>query len=437
MNRNIKAPNSYRLVSEIIRLLNVVIKKLELNRTKAGKSIRYELSPYYYDVIRLPDIKIINSNADVRLNVVLPTFDESACYGGIISALEIVSNISKHYNSIRFISLDTLKQKNIIYLDCYVANRETKFVSQTSLADSDSLCCGINEIFLCTYYTTVSVWESYVRTLREHGYKINRYYYIIQDYEPGFTPFGYLNSLALKSYDHSEYTFAIFNSIELYEYFKARGYTFSAEKIIYPSVNTVERDYLASNNYNLKTKGDECIEILLYGRPKHSRNCFQSIIAGLYEYFVTIPVNERTKYVVKSVGFFHEDIELCDNVVVKCLGKLTIENYIKQLEVSHIGISLMASPHPSYPPLEMAIFGLYTITNKFFSKTFNDCHEMIHAIDYPLPSELAQELRNAVAYVIGNSNKYIKATIPKNMSDLSWGENLSNTSIDKISGYNH
>lgn len=35
---------------------------------------------------------------------------------------------------------------------------------------------------------------------------------------------------------------------------------------------------------------------------------------------------------------------------------------------SYAGISLMISPHPSYPPLEMSTFGVRTITNCYENK---------------------------------------------------------------------
>ena len=35
-----------------------------------------------------------------------------------------------------------------------------------------------------------------------------------------------------------------------------------------------------------------------------------------------------------------------------------------------IGISLMESPHPSYPPIEMALFGVNVITNIYESKIY-------------------------------------------------------------------
>ena len=132
----------------------------------------------------------------------------------------------------------------------------------------------------------------------------------------------------------------------------------------------------------------------------------------------------------------HENIILQPGIVIKSLGKLTIEGYIQHLEKSHIGISLMASPHPSYPPLEMATFGLYTITNKFENKDISKNHPMIHSIDYPLPEDVSKELKKAVDYVKTKSYKIITATIPTNMNKVSWARNIEGAHIAPINSNN-
>jgi hypothetical protein len=49
-------------------------------------------------------------------------------------------------------------------------------------------------------------------------------------------------------------------------------------------------------------------------------------------------------------------------------GKASLEDYADHLNRAAVGISLMISPHPSYPPLEMAEAGVLTITNNYGCK---------------------------------------------------------------------
>jgi hypothetical protein len=47
---------------------------------------------------------------------------------------------------------------------------------------------------------------------------------------------------------------------------------------------------------------------------------------------------------------------------------LSWDEYLALLSTSHLGVSLMTSPHPSYPPLEMAMSGMVVVTNRWGPK---------------------------------------------------------------------
>ena len=49
----------------------------------------------------------------------------------------------------------------------------------------------------------------------------------------------------------------------------------------------------------------------------------------------------------------------------------------------------MCSPHPSYPPLEMATFGVKTITNSFMTKDLSTFSPNIISVDDPTIGNLA------------------------------------------------
>ena len=62
---------------------------------------------------------------------------------------------------------------------------------------------------------------------------------------------------------------------------------------------------------------------------------------------------------------------------MRSVGKLEIEAYGSLLRESALGVSLMVSPHPSYPPLDMAHLGLRVVTNTFGPKDLSSWHENI------------------------------------------------------------
>ena len=58
----------------------------------------------------------------------------------------------------------------------------------------------------------------------------------------------------------------------------------------------------------------------------------------------------------------------------------------------YAGISLMVSPHPSYPPLEMSTFGIKTITNTYENKDLASFNSNIVSLSDMTPENIAKNL---------------------------------------------
>jgi hypothetical protein len=93
-----------------------------------------------------------------------------------------------------------------------------------------------------------------------------------------------------------------------------------------------------------------------------------------------------------SVGEPHVDIDLGDGLVMRSVGKLDLRAYGDLLRRSAVGVSLMFSPHPSYPPLEMAVLGLLVLTNRFGGKDLSSWHTNISSLATVSPQGLAADL---------------------------------------------
>jgi hypothetical protein len=80
-----------------------------------------------------------------------------------------------------------------------------------------------------------------------------------------------------------------------------------------------------------------------------------------------------------------------------------------------MGISLMLSPHPSYPPLEMAEAGLITLTNSYDGKDLSLRSDNIVSIDVLTPATLAEEIGKAISRaepMIGATTEFGKISVP-------------------------
>jgi hypothetical protein len=155
--------------------------------------------------------------------------------------------------------------------------------------------------------------------------------------------------------------------------------------------------------------------ILVYGRPGTPRNAFPTLCAALSQWQQTNPMAARVWRII-SVG---EDYEperagFLENFSVA--GKLSLDAYADILSRAAVGISLMLSPHPSYPPLEMAAAGLVTVTNAYDAKDLRRRSPTILSVAHATPEMLVTAIDAAVARA--ESSIVGRIVTPRPLNDL-------------------
>ena len=137
------------------------------------------------------------------------------------------------------------------------------------------------------------------------------------------------------------------------------------------------------------------IKIVIYGRPGVPRNLFVTLITSLD---IALQKYPKASFDIISLGEKHTDVLLESGYVVRSLGKLPEHEYIALLSTADLGISLMMSPHPSYPPLEMASAGMLVITNDFFGykRNLSDVFPNIHVVD-PTVEQIADKITEVIS----------------------------------------
>jgi lipopolysaccharide biosynthesis protein len=213
--------------------------------------------------------------------------------------------------------------------------------------------------------------------------------YLIQDFEPGFFAFSDQYALADATYRRPEDTVALINSEELAAFMHRRAHFDPAWCLPYRINPEIGR--------RLEPTVKEKI-ILVYGRPRLPRNAFPIIVEGLRRWQGRAP-HENCAWRIAFAGqaFEPELIDELENAAP--LGKMSLDAYAELLNRSAIGIALMISPHPSYPPLEMAAAGLLTITNNHESKDMSARADTILSLDLITPDAIADALDAARARV--------------------------------------
>lgn len=365
-----------------------------------------------------------------RLNVVLPHLQKAQAFGGITTALELAAELARHYRSVRFCSQVPLGRPGDLFDLAAVAGpgREPLAVS---FAGDVPLACHQREIFLCTHWSTVLAWRAYTRAMEAAGFPAPGFYFFIQDFEPDFYPEGETRTDSLDVYRLARPAHAVVNSRELAAFLAKAGYRFAKTYTLLPSIHPELAAFLRARGNRLAKPAPDPLVLLVYGRPGVPRNRFEAAAEGLALFFSAMDPAERRGFVILSAGKPHPDIELAPGAILKSLGKLPAARYAALLEQSHVGLSLMASPHPSYPPLEMALFGLRVVTNRHPCKDLSRTHPRILGVDRPEPAAIARGL--ALVCEAVRREPLPDTALPSTSSSLlPWRENLRRLGIEPV-----
>ncbi|WP_081673967.1 rhamnosyltransferase WsaF family glycosyltransferase [Novosphingobium lindaniclasticum] len=193
--------------------------------------------------------------------------------------------------------------------------------------------------------------------------------YLVQDDERGFNPWSTKYKLCDDTYNHAGKTFAVFNTPLLAQHFA--NHSISSDSFIYePPIN-----HSLAPGF-ITPFGDRENIAILYARPHAVRNGLDFLDAVVGESLRQDWLFWRDwTWLAIGEDFNAHTLKSSDHVTVK--GRLTLEEYRDVLSRAKLGISLMVSPHPSYPPLEMAAHGVRVVANRFETRDLSDAHSGI------------------------------------------------------------
>ncbi len=360
---------------------------------------KFEAPPW--EQVVLHDYELLPDPArEGRLSLVLPTLASKAIFGGVATGVDLLFASARALElRPRLVVDDFGDRTDLFYIESAASRHAFKFDEievVSRIARTQPLPVRANDLFFA-----FSGWMAlnlrgllFQQANRFPVAKPRPLVSIIQEYEPAFFPMSSTYMMLRAAYDGGQRTFGIINSDELHCYLRAQGHIFEREFVIplrmSKSLKRARRCVDASKE---KT-------ILVYGRPNHRRNCFPAVVAGLKAFVHRYP--EYRDWRLESAGSSHKAIDLGAGKVLASLGMLPLDQYAHKLESASVGLSLMASPHPSYPPLEMAHFGMRTVTNRFTCKDLSKAHENILSVEDVLPQTIADALARQCAAVVAD-----------------------------------
>ncbi len=320
-----------------------------------------------------------------RLTLILPSAAKSEAFGGVMTALELTAALAQETGA-RF----RVVTEHALDSGTSVLPPDTDHLA---LADTDwRLPVGAGDVMVIYNWWIALNIEPVLSAQAAHfGLPPRPKLYLIQEYEPHFYAFSAAHMLALQAFNGDWPIWGVFNTRELHAYYLAQGNRADRSFPFEPRMNAKIRPFLDGLEAAEKTR-----TVLVYGRPEVKRNCFSMLQAGLAEW-ARIHGPDRRDWRIVSAGEAHAPIALGPHHQLESLGKLPLEAYGKLLRETAVGVSLMSSPHPSYPPLEMAHFGARVVSNAYPGKTLIDRHPNLRALVDIRPEAIAAALEAEIA----------------------------------------
>ncbi len=313
-----------------------------------------------------------------RLNLLIPTLSPRRVFGGAKTALDLFDALGEQFPRRRIVSFTPLTGVAVETLDGFVianaADERTgpRVVVAAPIGTDTTHAVGPDDVFLATFWSTAELAIRLVRWQAATFAEAARpFAYLIQDFEPGFYPWSAQYELARSTYTADVPTIAVVNSGLLGRYLEQEGLSFAARFTFEPRLDERLRSVQAAPTAPRRRR------IVAYGRPGTPRNAFPLVVDGLRNW---VERGGSGGWEVVSAGEPHPPVELGRGLSLGRVGKLPLEAYGRLLRESAVGLSLMVSPHPSYPPLDMAHLGMRVVTNRYGPKDLSGWHENIVSV---------------------------------------------------------
>lgn len=307
-------------------------------------------------------------NDSPTLNLLIPGLAMHTMSGGPNTALNLIYRLALSGIPIRLIStcvgpdadlrpllnhMMQLAETDIICSNIYVTDGSNR---------NRAVSIGKRDIFMATAW-----WTAQMAMCQLPLMNTSKFFYLIQDYEAILHPASSLQTMALETYNAD--MIPIVNHPILFNYFKGEkvGRFADAEfaenaMCFTPAVDSRIYRYQEKENSEIR-------KLLFYARPQTGiRNLFE--IGSLALHVAAMRgVFDNHQWQIYGFGDAFNNIRLSANLELISMPKMGQEEYASKLRDADILLSLIMSPHPSYPPLEMAACGGLTVTNTFGIKT--------------------------------------------------------------------
>ena len=368
-----------------------------------GEVVSYsgaQLDRLMNSVLDMPEV-VISSTRPQTINVLVPAFSIETMSAGFFGVFQCALMISRQGFHVRLVLFDNFHFDKVIF-----RNNLQKYTGLETLLDEVELDY-IGDRYMPL---KISPHDSAVATVWYSAYFARKimatlgggpFLYFIQDYEAAFYPFNSLYALADATYSFS-YN-ALVSTEPLYEFMKGK---FSYFAQLCQENKAVHFNNSCSAALPLKSTfiarhAGRSRKLAFYSRPTVNRNMFELGAKALITAWNNGYFDTGHNWDLYGIGIGDVEIYLDGRSKIVQLPRMSLSEYERKISEFDICVSLMASPHPSITPFDLAGVGAIVVTNQFFNKTrsyFDQISKNI-LVSSPDVSSLAETIRLAISRV--------------------------------------
>lgn len=363
-----------------------------------------------------PDLRPIGifkvKSGESYTTVVTDSIGRSSLFGGVGTALILGTLLANQRNQPLRIITRTEAANAEDYrdlLDTHGLKLENELVLVFNHRLSGSICATYSAQDL---FITTSWWTTYSCLQRIDPKSI---LYLIQEDERAFYPLSDLYLECECIMHHAGIRFAV-NSRLLWDHFEACGFSNIKENGTWFDPNFKRFTKLNRSHQSNRKK-----RFFFYARPNNPRNLFRKGINTINRALLSNVLNSA-EWEIFLVGSNINGFAFDDGTIPQILTGLSWAEYLDFLTGIDIGMSLMATPHPSYPPLDLASAGAVVITNKYENKVSLDQYSKNIICCEPTEDNLLQGIKKALQLI--NIPEQIASNLAGSSISRSWQDCL-------------
>lgn len=292
-----------------------------------------------------------------RINIYTDSVGPSSLFGGVGTAIIFAALLAERIDaSLRIITRTEppqASQLSSLFAANSIAFKGKVEAVYVPVDGKDAAPCGKNEIFI-----TTSWWTTLGASL---SVSCDRIFYLLQEDERMFYPSG---DEALRASDRmfDNRYLKIVNTKVLFEHLMGT----CPEDTDKTKFSYFEPAF-PNQGVNKKLVKSNVKKIFFYARPNNDRNLFLRAVEALCA-ATEAGILNKFNCEIHFVGSNIPRMKFSNGVRCYFHEPMPWDKYKAFLSEMSGGFVLMATPHPSYPPLDMASMGIPVLTNRFGTK---------------------------------------------------------------------